>query len=105
VSPCADAAASASILVSARSYKLIRSATRQKGARFSPLSPSVWLGLLAQPEPLADLRLEVGHGDNSTPLRWASGQEGLAERCERSARGAAPALFVAAGPRAERLGR
>ncbi len=29
----------------------------------------VWLGLLAEPEPLADLRHEASHESNSTPLR------------------------------------
>jgi hypothetical protein len=85
VSPSAYAEARASILLSARSFRLIRSATRQEGAR-SPLSPSVWLGRLAEPETLAGLRHEADHGDNSTPLRSASGQEDSAERWAKRGR-------------------
>ena len=37
-------------------------------SRSSERSRCVWLGLLVEPEPLADLRHEAGHGANSTPL-------------------------------------
>jgi hypothetical protein len=43
----------------------------------------VWLGLLAEPEPLADLCHEAGHGDNSTPLRSASGPIQATPRARR----------------------
>jgi len=44
--------------------------TSRSSERFaSRPTPGVWLGLLAQPPPLADLRHGARHGGNSTPLR------------------------------------
>src|SRR4029450_6720130 len=58
----------------------MRSAPRQERAGVSPLAPSVWLGLLAQPEPLADLRHEAGHGTTLRPNR-RYGEQGKGGRC------------------------
>jgi hypothetical protein len=54
----------------------------KRGATLASISQCVWLGLLVEPEPLADLRHEAGHGGTLRPL------------CQEGEGGSAPALRV-----------
>jgi len=62
------------VLVLARDLRPVGPRAALPRASLSPPTPGVWLGLLVESEPLADLRHEASHGGNSTP--FASEGEG-----------------------------